>query len=167
MSDSRRRWLVLAVCSVASALPARAQLELGSLDRGAEAKKQHVQLLTDSVQVDAGKPQRVELRFVVLPGFHINSHMPKDELLIPTVLTLSSGAVRESGEMYPKGAAFRLQGGAGETLDVYQGEFRVGLEVVAPKGQSMLNGELRYQACDTAACFPPRTLAVKVAVTGR
>ena len=167
MSDLRRRWLVLAVCSVASVVPARAQLELGPLDRGAEAKKQHVELLSDAVQVDAGKSQRVELRFVVLPGFHINSHTPKDELLIPTVLKLGQGAVQESKETYPKGSAFRLESGGGQTLDVYQGEFRVGLEVVAPKGTSVMSGELRYQACDTAACYPPRTLAFKVAVTGR
>jgi hypothetical protein len=70
-------------------------------------------------------------------------------------------------ETYPPGSSFRLTVGAGETLDVYQGKFRVGMRVVAPKGASTLTGSLRYQACDNAACFPARTLAVKVALTGR
>jgi hypothetical protein len=36
--------------------------------------------------------------------------------------------------------------------------------MVVPKGAADLVGSLRYQACDNAACFPPRTLPVKVAV---
>jgi hypothetical protein len=130
--------------------------------------KGHVALLSDSEEVQAGKPQTVELRFRVEPGFHINSHTPKDELLIPTIWkTDAASEVRVLGESYPKGEAFRLEVGAGETLDVYQGEFRVVLQVVAPKGASVLRGALRYQACDRAACFPPRTLPVMVAVTGK
>ena len=74
-------------------------------------------------------------------------------------------------ESYPEGTAFRLHlpgdAGGGETLDVYQGEFRLKLRVIAPKGVSMLTGSLHYQACDNAACFPARTLPVTVALTGR
>lgn len=144
-----------------------AQIQLGGLgqaDRPAEARKQHVELLTDSVDVPAGKPQDIELRFRVQPGFHINSHTPKDQLLIPTVLKLDEGKARVSEAQYPAGTSFHLPIGSGEDLDVYQGEFRVRLRVVAPSGSSVLTGALRYQACDTAACFPPRTMLVKVAV---
>jgi hypothetical protein len=144
-----------------------AQIQLGGFGRAAGAKRQHVELLTDAIQVEAGKRQDVELRFRVEPGFHINSHTPKDELLIPTVLRIDAGAVRESHEVYPLGSAYRLAVGAGETLDVYQGEFRIGLQVVVPRGMSTMEGMLRYQACDNASCFPPRTLAVKIAITGR
>jgi hypothetical protein len=126
-----------------------------------------VVLLSDSVEVEGGKSSVVELRFRVDQGFHINSHSPKDELLLPTVLTLEPGAVRVSAEEYGPGTPFRLEVGAGETLDVYQGEFRVGVRLVAPKGVSTVVGSLRYQACDKAACFPPRTLPVMVAVTGK
>ena len=131
------------------------------------AHKGHVVLVSDAVQVMAGEPQVVELRFRVDEGFHINSHAPKDELLIPTVLRLDSGgAVKVVGAEYAKGSAFRLGGASGEVLDVYQGEFRVSLRVVAPKGASTLTGTLHYQACDNSSCFPPRTLPVMVAVTG-
>lgn len=161
----KRSFLVL----IALVLPiiAAAQIQLGGLDRTTEAKKQHVELLTDSLQLRANKPQDVELRFRVEPGFHINSHKPKDELLIPTELKLESGSFHIANQQYPPGSHFRLQVGNGEDLDVYQGEFRVALRLEAPKGDSTLSGLLRYQACDNAACFPPRTLPVKIAVTAK
>ncbi len=155
--------------SIALALPiiAAAQIQLGGLDRAAEAKKQHVVLLTDSLQLTANKPQDVELRFRVEPGFHINSHKPKDELLIATELKLDPGSFHIANELYPAGSHFRLQVGGGEDLDVYQGEFRIALRIEAPRGDSTLSGSLRYQACDNAACFPARTLPVKIAVTAK
>ena len=131
------------------------------------AHRGHVELVSDAVQVLAGEPQVVELRFRVDDGFHINSHTPNDELLIPTELRLDAGSgVKVVGEQYPKGSTFRLPLGAGETLDVYQGEFRVKVRLVAAKGASTLTGALHYQACDNASCFPPRTLRVMVAVNG-
>ena len=148
-------------------LIAASQIQLGGLDRTTEAKKQHVVLLTDSLQLTANKPQDVELRFRVEPGFHINSNKPKDELLLPTVLKLEPGALHIADEQYPPGSHFHLQVGDGEDLDVYQGEFRVALRIQAPKGNTTLSGALRYQACDNAACFPPRTLPVKVLVTAK
>ena len=139
-------------------------IELGGTS---EAHKGHVVLVSDAVQVMASEPQVVELRFRVDDGFHINSHAPKDGLLIPTVLRLdSAGGVKVVGEQYQPGSAFRLGGASGEVLDVYQGEFRVSVRMVAPKGASTLTGALHYQACDNASCFPPRTLPVMVAVTG-
>ena len=161
----RLRWvlgLAVVVCA------ARAQdISLGG-DRAAEARKGHVVLASDVLVIEAGKPQVVELRFRVDEGFHINSHVPADRLLIPTSLKLDDSAgVKVLDEEYPKGAAFKLTIGDGETLDVYQGEFRVRVKVMVAKGESDLVGALRYQACDASACYPPRTLAVKVAVTGK
>ena len=139
-----------------------------SLAGDAAAKKGHVSLLSDDLVVEAGKVQVVELRFRVEEGFHINSHTPKDPLLIATALKLDAGDVKVLGVEYPQGAVFKLGSGAdAETLDVYQGEFRVRVRVVAVRGSSTMVGTLHYQACDNAACFPPRDLAVKVAVTGK
>jgi DsbC/DsbD-like thiol-disulfide interchange protein len=155
--------VLAAVVLLAGALPAQ-EIQLGQPQvKG----KDHVFLLSDAVDVPAGKPQDVELRFRVDEGFHINSHHPSDELLIPTVLTLQApNGYKVLGESYPAGVSFRLPIGAGETLNVYQGEFRVMLRLVVPKGESTLSGTLHYQACDNAACFPPRNLTVHVAMRG-
>jgi hypothetical protein len=148
------------------AMPVRGQgISLGG-DAG--AKKQHVVFVSDAVVVKAGVEQVVELRFRVEDGFHVNSHTPKDELLIPTSLKMDSGdAVKVLGTEYPKGTLFKLSVGDGETLDVYQGEFRVRVKVLAKAGAQDWTGTLHYQACDNAACFPPRSLPVKVAVEGK
>jgi hypothetical protein len=167
MRDRVARFTLAAVSLVFSAVSLAAQIQLGGFDRGAEAKKQHVELLTDSIQLSAGKPEEVELRFRVEPGFHINSHTPKDELLIPTELKLQPGSLRIAGEQYPPGAHFHLAVGSGEDLDVYQGEFRVTLRVEAPKGDTTLAGSLRYQACDNASCFPAKSLPLQIAVNAR
>jgi len=158
------------MCGLVCLGTAGAQIQLGGLgqtDRAGNAKKQHVELITDALEVAAGKPQDVELRFRVEPGFHINSHTPKDELLIPTVLKFDEGSARVSNEEYPAGTNYHLPVGSGEDLDVYQGEFRVHLRVVVSRGASALTGVLRYQACDNAACFPPKTLPVKIALSAR
>lgn len=161
------RGRIAALCIGFVALSAAAQIQLGSLDHATQAKKQHVELLTDSLELAANKPQDVELRFRVEPGFHINSHTPKDELLIPTDLRLNAGSLRIANERYPAGSNFHLAIGSGEDLDVYQGEFRVMLRVEAPKGASTLTGALRYQACDNASCFPAKLLPVEIAVNAR
>jgi hypothetical protein len=155
---------LIGLCGVLCCVPLRAQIQLGPAPA---VHKEHVQLVSDAVQVLAGAPQIVELRFQVDDGFHINSHTPKDDLLIPTELRVdAAGGLKVLEEQYPKGSVFRLLLGSGETLDVYQGEFRVSVRMVVPKGASTLMGELRYQACDNASCFPPRTLRVMVAVNG-
>jgi hypothetical protein len=155
--------LLAAVVLVCGVLKAQ-QIDLGVKK---PVGRDHVELLSDAVDVAAGKTQDVELRFRVDPGFHINSHTPMDEFLIPTKLTLDGAGVKVVSEEYPTGVKFKLPIGEGTILDVYQGEFRVMLRVLAPKGATTLSGMLRYQACDNAACFPPRTLGVKVAVNGR
>jgi hypothetical protein len=165
----RVRGLGLAALALSFSASAQ-QIQLGD-NRGAAAARGHVELVSDAIEVRAKQEQVVELRFRVDSGFHINSHTPKDELLIPTVLKLDTGGhtgVDVKGEDYPAGAPFHLQAAAaGETLDVYQGEFRVKVRLIADPGASNLTGSLHYQACDNAACFPPKTLQVKVAVVGR
>lgn len=154
----------LLLCSVAAAQ----EIQLGARPMAARAR---VVLLTDAAEVKAGREQMVELRFRVEPGFHINSHQPKDETLIPTVFQADKSGVAVAGVQYPAGVPFQLtlpgDSGRGERLDVYQGEFRVVVRVVAAAGSSTLVGSLRYQACDNASCFPPRVLPVRVLVTGR
>lgn len=127
--------------------------------------KGHVSYAPEVTEIAAGKPAVIELSFRVDSGFHVNSHTPSSELLIPTALKLDGVAgVKVLEQEYPKGSPFKV---GGDTLDVYQGEFRVRLRVVAPKGATTVSGTLRYQACDNAACYPPRSLPVSVAITGK
>ncbi len=163
----RTRWLVGVLLASLGGLPAQ-QIRLDDGSAASTARRQHVALATEAVAVQAGKPEWVELRFEVEPGLHINSHTPKDELLIPTTLTLDAvPGVRVVGQEYPAGVPLTLPLGQGEVLSTYQGTFRVRLQLVVPKGEPVLTGSLRYQACDQTSCYPPRTLPVRVAVSAR
>ena len=159
--------LVLATLVLPSARAQEIHFDTGTQQFPARAG--HVSLQTDAVTVQAGKPDWIELHFHVDPGFHINSHTPNDETLIPTSF---QAAPSESNRLlhaeFPAGTPFHLPLGAGETLSTYGGDFNVRLQIsVAAKGETTLNGKLHYQACDNASCFPPRDLPVRLAVHAR
>ena len=177
MSARPNGWLVRSlrisglVCALVPCARAAGAQEI-RLDPGIvppPARAGHVGLDTESATVDAGRPGWIELRFHVDPGFHINSHTPHDETLIPTSLQLDNPReLRLLRTEFPEGTPFHLAVGSGETLSTYQGGFRVRLQITAPAhGETTLTGRLHYQACDSAACFPPRDLPVRVALIVR
>jgi hypothetical protein len=107
----------------------------------------------------------VELRFHVTPGFHVNSNKPSAEYLIPTVLKIDAPTdIVLGGTTYPEGQEMSFAFAPDEKLSVYSGEFDLQLSVrplasVLP-GRYAFRGELKYQACDKAACYPPKKLPV-------
>jgi len=136
---------------------------------GSSAKpKQYVTYAAEEQIVKAGKKSVVELHFKVGDGFHVNSHTPKSELLIPTAITLKAvGGVTASPAEYPAGTAYSFSFEPGEKLDVYTGVFTVKVPMVVEAGAHTVDGVLRYQACDNAACYPPKSLPVQVNVTAK
>lgn len=142
--------------------------QLGQLDAPAKAPKQRVTYVAEAQTVAAGKRTVLELRFRVDDGFHVNSHTPKSALQIPTALDLgAAGGVQVSGFEYPAGKEYSFAFDPSEKLDVYSDAFVVKVPVVAAAGSHELKGELKYQACDKAACYPPRTLPVDVVFTAK
>jgi|SRR5579875_3521340 len=121
------------------------------------------------IKVPAGKPTEVALHFRVLPGLHINAHVPSDKSYIPTTLVVPSGSnVRVTSVVFPPGQPFAFQAFPQEKLSVYEGEFTVHVKVTAARGDHLLNAALRYQACDanTNSCYPPRKAPVAIDVIG-
>ena len=107
----------------------------------------------------------VSLNFRVTRGFHINSNTPKSEFLIPTALKMDPPTDIVLGKtVYPAGEDLSFPFSPEEKLSVYSGDFTVKVTVhplrsVVP-GKYVMRGGLRYQACDNAQCFPPKTLPV-------
>jgi hypothetical protein len=107
----------------------------------------------------------VRLNFRVASGFHINSNAPKSEFLIPTALKMDLPTDIVLGKIeYPEGQDLAFPFSPDEKLSVYSGDFAINLAVhplksVVP-GKYVMHGVLRYQACDNAQCFPPKTLPV-------
>jgi len=119
----------------------------------------------DPITVTRGKSGEVTIHFRVAPGFHINSNTPKSEFLIPTTLKLEAPTdIAISKVTYPDGKDMTFPFAPDEPLNVYTGDFDVSLMVrplhsVMPSKYA-IHGNLKYQACDNAACYPPKTVPV-------
>jgi hypothetical protein len=117
------------------------------------------------VTVTRGQAAPVSLHFRVAPGFHINSNTPKSEFLIPTALKMDAPTdIALTKTTYPEGKDMAFPFAPDEPLNVYSGDFTVTLTVrplhtVMPSKYA-IHGELKYQACDNAACYPPKKLPV-------
>jgi hypothetical protein len=115
------------------------------------------------------KATMVNLDFRVPAGYHINSNTPKSEFLIPTALKMDLPTDIILGKIeYPTGADMSFPFSPDEKLSVYSGDFTIAVAVhplhsVVP-GKYVMRGVLRYQACDNAACYPPKNLPVSFEV---
>jgi DsbC/DsbD-like thiol-disulfide interchange protein len=160
--------LALSLAGAPPASPVANAQQVGNLDAPAPKPKSYVLYAAEQQNVTAGKHSVLELHFRVVDGFHVNSHTPKSELLIPTQITLQPAAgVKAETVEYPAGTSFSFSFDPTEKLDVYSGAFTVKLPVVADAGTHSVDGTLRYQACDHAACYPPKSLPVQVIFTAK
>lgn len=152
----------LVLAGLLAIAPVLAQ-ELGSMENVPARNRQYVSYAAQPQTVGAGKRALLELHFRVADGFHVNSHTPGSDLLIPTLLEVQAGnGVKAADAMFPAGSSYSFDFDPKEKLDVYQGAFTVQLPVVATAGMHEMQGTLKYQACDHAACYPPRSLQVVI-----
>jgi hypothetical protein len=115
--------------------------------------------------VTRGKANKVELEFHVGSGFHINSNKPTLNYLIPTALKLDAPTDIVLGVTYPPGEEATFPFAPDDKLSVYSGTFDLSVGVRPLKGMLpgnyILRGNLKYQACDNASCYPPKLLPVE------
>jgi hypothetical protein len=158
----------VAVAALA-AMGARGQFVANAAQNQPADKTQAVQyLFPEQVTLPAGKASAVELHFRIAPGLHINSHTPADDYLIPTTFSIPDGAgARLANASYPAGKTITLPADPKTKLNVYTGEFAIQTRLVATAGNHLVQGRLRYQACDERQCMPPKTITVAVDVIGK
>ena len=152
---------------VAASIALTAPAQLGNMNRS--AKPASYVAYTDLAQtVTANRRSTLEVHFRVLPGYHVNSHKPTEQFLIPTALTVPTAAGVKPGEpAYPAGQPYSFSFDPKNKLSVYAGDFIVKLPVTAAPGAHSIDASLRYQACNNASCFPPKTLPVKISFTAK
>ncbi len=122
------------------------------------------------VIVAPGHSMPIKFTFRVQDGYHINSNKPLAEELIPTQLHFSLPGEMVIGRiMYPAGALTSFPFDPKQKLSVYSGDFVVSGLLVAPTsanpGPYTIHAELKYQACDNNACYPPKKLPFSFDVT--
>jgi hypothetical protein len=129
-----------------------------------------------NIVVSPGHSAPVQFNFHVHDPYHINSSHPLTEELIPTQLHFSLlGEVAFGKLQYPAGKMMSFPFDPSTKLSVYSGDFIVRGNVMAPgqasTGSYTIHGELKYQACDNNACYPPKklpfTFSVKVGTAGK
>lgn len=117
------------------------------------------------LEVASGRPAILELDFRVKDGIHVNSNTPKSEFLIPTKIRFMPPTDLAVGKIqYPNGEEQALSFSPKDKLSVYSGDFHITAQVSASRsattGPYTVHGELKYQACNDKACFPPKTLPI-------
>ena len=123
----------------------------------------------EPVTVTRGQGGTATLHFRVAPGYHINSNAPKSEFLIPTALKMDAPTdIALTKVSYPAGKDMSFPFAPDEKLNVYTGDFAITMTVrplhTVQPGKYAIHGDLKYQACDNAACYPPKHLPVEFEV---
>ncbi len=138
---------------------------------GLAPPREYVKIIPPPMPVTAkpGTALEVTVDFEVLPGYHINSNKPTDEYMIPTRMEWSRLAgMKHKGDFFPPAENKAFSFTSGRKLAVYEGpqilKSRFTVPSTASPGRAVLEGRLRYQACDDKACYPPTAAEVKVTV---
>jgi DsbC/DsbD-like thiol-disulfide interchange protein len=123
----------------------------------------------EQITVKRGATATVKVTATLSNGFHLNSHTPAEDFLIPLTLkwTPPPGIVEASEVAYPKPQMVKVPFQE-KPLSVLTGKFELTTPFKVPAsaaaGPVTVTGKLRYQACNDKSCFPPKTLEVKVPV---
>jgi thiol:disulfide interchange protein DsbD len=114
------------------------------------------------LRADAPAGGTLILEATVAPGWHVNSHRPSEDYLIPTEVKLDPvpGATF-SAARYPEGVQ-RKFAFAEKPLSVYAERFTIEVPVSWPAGTPpSVSGTIEYQACNDRQCNPPASVAFR------
>jgi suppressor for copper-sensitivity B len=151
--------------TVLLALPA-----LTTLSPRAEAQLRPPQKATfvldaDRTAYDPGAAARVAALVTIEHGWHVNSHKPSFEYLIPTVLDLELPAGWPQETVQYPAAKMKTFSFEPHPLAVYDDVVMVA-SFQLPKGVKAgsypLRASLRYQACNDSQCLPPVTAEARI-----
>ncbi len=123
----------------------------------------------ERITVKRGATATVKVTAALSDGFHLNSHTPAEDFLIPLTLKWAPapGTVDAGEVAYPKPQMVKVPFQE-KPLSVLTGRFELSTPFKVPAnadvGPTTVTGKLRYQACNDKSCFPPKTVDVKVPV---
>jgi hypothetical protein len=161
---STSRFALLAALALCAVVAVAQALPWQSSDNPGGPNQQLVHFLyPQQANVQAGSAQTIDLHFRIANGFHINSHTPRQKSLIRTELMVAEPTgVRIAAVDFPDGSDYAFPADPSQKLSIYSGEFVLKMHVSAQPGNHLIQGALRYQACDASTCFPPRNAPVAI-----
>lgn len=95
-------------------------------------------------------------------GWHINSHTPSEDYLIPTSVALDPAPSVEAGPArYPEGKLLKFAF-SDKPLSVYEGRFAIEIPLAWTGGSlPVVTGKLEFQACNDKQCLAPASVAFR------
>jgi thiol:disulfide interchange protein len=129
--------------------------------------KASLRLVADQTAYEPGSSARIACLVSIESGWHLQSHKPTFEYLIPTELHLEVPEGWPQAQIqYPPDKSWTAAFADDEPLAVYDGEIQIlaRLQVPgsAPPSEVLIEASLRYQACDDSVCLPPTTAQARV-----
>lgn len=131
-----------------------------------DTEKAFVTLSAERSDYAVGATAEITATLSIAPAWHVNSHQPSFDYLIPTELRLvlpdgwPAPAIR-----YPPGEMKQLAF-SGEPISVYDDETRISARVLTPSvittRAARIGATLRYQACTDDRCLPPVTTSASL-----
>jgi hypothetical protein len=119
-----------------------------------------------TLQAKAGSTLEAKLMLELRTGYHVNSNTPSEDYLIPLRLTWAPGSLTAGEVAFPT-PRMESYSFSKVPLSVFTGDFAITTKFAVPAGTpagpATLTGKLRYQACNTKMCLPPKTIDVKLA----
>lgn len=119
-----------------------------------------VRLEPGEAKIRRGAATRVTLVATIQPGFHVNSHKPLQDYLIPTRVELAEDApVVLERASFPRGELKSFGFAPDEKLSVYEGTLKVPLRLRAAAdaapGTHTVRLVFHFQACNDQICLRP------------
>jgi len=96
-----------------------------------------------------------EIRLTIADGWHVNAHLPLDDYLIPTSLTLDGSANIDTA--YPSGTIKSLSFNEAP-LALYEGAFSLRSKKSEGPILNPSKAMLTFQACSDEVCLPPEDM---------
>lgn len=107
------------------------------------------------------------IAFEIETGYHTHSNKPSEKNFIATVLNVPPAPGVKAGEaVYPKGKTQKVEG-LDKPLSLYEGQFTISVPLkldASAKLPVVVPATLRYQACQGALCYPPKSLKLEIPV---
>ena len=118
-----------------------------------------VKVIGPAESFQPGLERTVSVEIAIFAPFHINSHLPAEEFLIPTVVNIKpQEGVKVVRVDYPQGELKKFMFSE-SPLSVYEGTVRIAVVLALSSdfsGKDLLfGGNVGFQACDNNSCLAP------------
>lgn len=129
---------------------------------------QVLQVSVAKVSLTAGGSADAIVLLKINDGYHINANPPSEKFLKPTEVEITSAnGINTDKPVYPQ-ALNKKFAFSDKELAVYENQATIKVKLRASKdaakGDKVLNGVVRYQACDNEVCYQPTKMDLMILV---